>query len=480
MSHIQYSLVYGSLHCDSQSYIHFSPYCSCFWFWPADLPKENEPVEPPGPNPKALGVAFAGLPNNGCVGRSPDADVDVCPNAELAGPPNVKPAAGFVCAPPAEVDADVAASVLFPNMNVDVGEDVPNVVLPMADGGLAASPEPPNTEVGLTAPAPPPNIDGGLEPSVSLDPEPAAPNEKAPVDAGPDAGDPAGVVENGLLVLLPNVGIDLDADASPPAVAGFPKIFVDDDEANVEPPKAADAPPNGEGLAVSFFKPVVAPKTGAVAADFLDSSAATGTEVEAPYVGAVEDGFADQVGAFAEVVDDCPNENLGAEGAVPAGVVEDVPENEKSGVAGFELSEGAGVSVLTTAGVEANTEVGAAEVGAIFEGPVPKIDSCGVGAVAADGVEADVAVLGLAKEKGAGLDVASVGGGWDWVVAPRVKDEVLAGVVVDGVVAEACFVKKFGIDGVEDAVRAVEAVVVADGAWGSFGKENEGTEGAEV
>lgn len=49
-------------------------------------------------------------------------------------------------------------------------------------------------------------------------------------------------------------------------------------------------------------------------------------------------------GADVDVVDGCPNENFGTEGADDVGSVavdkdEDAPENEKRGAVGFELSD---------------------------------------------------------------------------------------------------------------------------------------------
>jgi hypothetical protein len=333
------------------------------------------------------------------------------------GAPNTGPVAGFVCALPVKVDVVVAASSLLPNINVGVEMDAPNAVLPKTAVDLAASPALPST--------------GVAEPSTGLNPGPP-PNE----NTLPEAGDPAGVVENGLLdgVLLPNarVGFGIDVDESPPAVASCPNTLVDKDDPNAGLPKTDDAP---EDLVVSSFELAVAPKTG------------TGADVEDPSVGAVDGwpnlnavGFGWEVevalalaveveaGANAEFVDGFPNEKLGAEGGVLAGAVEDAPENEKSGAGGFELSEGTAVVVaeagvfLVAASIEPKAGIGAAGVGAELEVPVfeaaQKIDSCGFAvegaAESADGDNVDGAVLSLANENGEGLGTVSVSEGWVW------------------------------------------------------------------
>lgn len=129
-------------------------------------------------------------------------------------------------------------------------------------------------------------------------------------------------------------------------------------------------------------------------------------------------------GADVDVVDGCPNENLGADDVDGAGGIkvfegedDDVPENEKRGVVGFELSDvvvevemggGTRASDLAAAGVEEKVtgEGEALEV-------APKIGTWDlvVGGTTTAGDEAEEEVSGFAKENGAGLEALSVEGG---------------------------------------------------------------------
>lgn len=100
----------------------FAPfYCSCFWFCVVGLPNVNVFDEPEPPVPKALGVAFIGLPSTGWLESLLVAKADGCPNIEPVAPdgtPKVKEVAGFAGVL-VEADVVVAALSFFPNANVD-------------------------------------------------------------------------------------------------------------------------------------------------------------------------------------------------------------------------------------------------------------------------------------------------------------------------------------------------------------------------
>lgn len=168
-------------------------------------------------------------------------------------------------------------------------------------------------------------------------------------------------------------------------------------------------------------------------------------------------------GENVDVVDGCPNENFGTEGADDVGSVavdedEDAPENEKMGGVGCELSDvvaevetgGAGVSTLAAAGVEPKVM----GEGGDLEGPT----------TTGDGVDEEIS--GFAKENGAGLEALSVEGGWGWVVAPSVEGERAD-------VAPVTFPKTFGT--VDDGA----VVEVGDDTCGGFANGNGERELAE-
>ena len=125
-------------------------------------------------------------------------------------------------------------------------------------------------------------------------------------------------------------------------------------------------------------------------------------------------------GADVDVVDGCPNENFGTEGADDVGSVapdkdEDAPENEKRGAVGFELSDvvaevetggRTGVSALVAAGVEPKV-TGEGEEVALKNGGWDLV----VGGATAAGDEAEEEMSGFAKENGASFEVLSVEGG---------------------------------------------------------------------
>lgn len=181
-----------------------------------------------------------------------------------------------------------------------------------------------------------------------------------------------------------------------------------------------------------------------------------------------------ELGGNVDVVDGCPNENFGTEGEGDVGSVtmdedEDVPENEKMGGVGCELSDtvteletgGAGVPTLAAAGVEPK---GIGE-GEGLDGPTTA------------GGDADEKMSGFAKENRAGLEALSVEGG-GWVVAPSVKGEgadvapvnlpKTFGIVDDGAVVEVDDGTCGGFANGSGEREPVEKVVV--GAAGTLGK----------
>lgn len=92
----------------------------------------NDEFEAPVPaNPKALSVAFGGLPNTdrleSLLAAKGDGNIDPVAPDEV---PKVKEAAGFICV--LERDVLMAPSSFFPNVNGEAEENEPNVALPGA------------------------------------------------------------------------------------------------------------------------------------------------------------------------------------------------------------------------------------------------------------------------------------------------------------------------------------------------------------
>lgn len=328
-----------------------------------------------------------------------------------------------------------------------------------------------------------PNEKGDVEPNV---PNAGLPNEdkifgldvafpNGPAGAGPDpvAGEPAGVVEN-RFVGVPKADGVLGVARPPvlllvaeiPISDCLPKVPVEAEFTNVEPPKADAVASNGDsdGLAAASFAPKVD------VASFLVSPVTVVKGDEVRFEGVAVVGAPNvnlglvSTGAGAPV-DGCPNENLVKAGpgcvAELVVVAEGVAEKENIGAGGFGSDDavadevvpsvdvvaiGVVVGVVTgTAGEEALVNEGPAAVGFANE----KVEALGASAVVCVGPPED---------------------GWVWLATGNVKGAAAG--VADGAGDVEGFPKKFGMEA-EDEGAAVVVVVVA-------GKENAGAAGAVV
>ena len=326
-----------------------------------------------------------------------------------------------------------------------------------------------------------PNEKGDVEPNV---PNAGLPNEdeifgldvafpNGPAGAGPDpvAGEPAGVVEK-RFVGVPKADGVLGVARPPvlPLVAPIsdclPKVPVEAEFPNVEPPKADAVAPNGDGdgLAAASFAPKVD------VASFLVSPVTVVKGDEVRFEGVAVVGAPNvnlglvSTGAGAPV-DGCPNENLVKVGAGCVAeqvvVAEGAAEKENIGVGGFGSDDAVADEVapsvdVVVIGVVVGVVTGTAgEEALVNEGP---------------------AAVGFANEKVEALGASAVvcvdppEDGWVWLATGNVKGAAAG--VADGAGDVEGFPKKFGIEA-EDEGAAVVVVVVA-------GKENAGAAGAVV
>lgn len=190
-------------------------------------------------------------------------------------PPNVNAGFGPSAEPP---KTEWGFKPSPPNIDVD-SEPLADAVNVNVVGFVSA--ELPKMGIGLEPPAAPPNKDAGVDSSADLKPVLVPSNENIGVL---QAGAPVGVEENTLKVVVlagANVGLGTDVEEPPSVPTGFPKKPVDEDEFNVELPKA-EAVPKGEGL-TSSLEPVVVPETDTGMADF-DSSATRTLDAESQSV----------------------------------------------------------------------------------------------------------------------------------------------------------------------------------------------------
>jgi hypothetical protein len=226
------------------------------------------------------------------------------PDVDLfsAAPPNVNVDFDPSTAPPnaeAPSEAGLGVSLEPPSMNVGfepstelpkIGDFELSMSPPNTDVGLGLSAEPPNVNVGLPSvelplnidtglepPAAPPNKDAGLDSSAALEPELVPPNEKT--GGLPEAEAPTNVegivLSNDVALADARVGLGgVDVEKLLSTVTGFPKRFVVEAEAKLNPELPnADVVPNNEDLAGSF-EPAAVTKTDTGTAGFFDSSAA--------------------------------------------------------------------------------------------------------------------------------------------------------------------------------------------------------------